>query len=51
MVGKFEWNTQNTNKTQLLASNWGTFWSLFVYENFGTQNKPSTQLINATSFV
>ena len=25
MVDKFEWNTQNTNKTQLLASNYGTF--------------------------
>ena len=51
MVGKFERNTQNTNKTQFLASNYGTFWSLVVYENFGTSNGPSTQLINATSFV
>ena len=51
IVNKFEWNTQNTNKTQLLASNYGTFWSLVVYENFGTQNKPSTQLIDATSLV
>ena len=25
MVNKFEGNTQNTNKTQLLASNYGTF--------------------------
>jgi hypothetical protein len=51
MVNKFEWNTHNTNKIQLLASNYGTFWSLVVYENFGTQNEPSTQLINVTSFV
>ena len=51
MVEKFEWNTQNNNKTQLLASNYGTFWSLVVYENFGTQHEPSTQLIDATSFV
>jgi hypothetical protein len=51
MVNKFEWNTQNTNNTQLLASNYGTFWLLVVYENFGTQKGPSTQLINATSFV
>ncbi len=51
MVDEFEWNTQNTNKTQLLASNYGTFQSLNVYENFGTQNGPSTQLIDATSFV
>jgi hypothetical protein len=52
VVKEFEWNTQNTNKKQLLASNYGTVRSLvFVYENFGTQNGPSTQLINATSFV
>ena len=25
MVKEFEYNTQNTNKTQLLASNYGTF--------------------------
>ena len=43
--------TQNTTKTQLLASNYGTFWLLFVYENFIPQNGPSTQLIVATSFV
>ena len=42
-VDKFEWNIQNTNKTQCLASNYGTFWSPVVYENFGTQNRPSTQ--------
>ena len=51
MVDKFEWNTQNTNKTQLLASKYGTFQSLTVYDNFGTQKWPSTQLIDATSFV
>ena len=51
MVDEFEQNTQNTNKTQLLASNYSTFWSLVVYENFGTQNGPSTQLIDVTSFV
>jgi hypothetical protein len=41
----------NTNKTQFLASNYGTFRSLVVYENCGTHNGPSTQLITATSFV
>jgi hypothetical protein len=51
MVDEFEQNTQNTNKTQLLASNYGTFWSLVVCENFGTQNGPITQLVDATSFV
>jgi hypothetical protein len=34
MVKEFESNTLNTNKTQLLASNYGTFWSLVVCENF-----------------
>jgi hypothetical protein len=34
MVDEFEWNTQNTNKTQLLASNYSTFWSLVVYGEF-----------------
>ena len=47
----FEWNTQNTNKTQLLASNYGTNQSLVVCENFIHQNGPSTQLINETNFV
>ena len=51
MVNEFEQNTQNTNKAQLLASNYGTFWSLVVYENFGTWNGPSTQLIDTKSFV
>ncbi len=51
MVDEFERNTKNTNKTQLLASSYGTFQALVVCENYGTQNEPSTQLINATSFV
>jgi len=51
MVNKFEWNTQNTTQKLILASNYGTVWSLVVYENLGTQNGPSThQLIDATSF-
>jgi hypothetical protein len=33
------------------GSNYGTLWSLVVYENFGTQNEHSTQLIDATSLV
>jgi hypothetical protein len=51
MVDEFEWNTHNTNKTQLLASNYGTFQALVVYENFRTQNIHSTQLIDVTSCV
>jgi hypothetical protein len=51
MDEEFVETTQNTTKTQLLASNYGTFWSLVVYDNFIPQNGPSTQLINATSFV
>jgi hypothetical protein len=50
IVNKFVETTQNTNKTQLLASNYGTFRALVVSENFTPQNKPSTQLIDATSF-
>ncbi len=38
---------KNTNKTQLLASNYGTFRSLVVCENFGTRNLTSTRLIGA----
>ncbi len=38
-------------QTQLLASNYSTFWALVVCENFIPQNRPSTQLIDATSFV
>ena len=50
-VNKFVKATQNTNKTQLLVSNYGTFRLLVVYENFKPQNEPSTQLIDATSCV
>ena len=40
MVKDFESNTQNTNKTQLLASNYGTFWLLVVCENFNPKTDP-----------
>ena len=49
MVDEFAETTQNTNKTQLLASNYGMFRALVVCENLVLQNGPSTQLINATS--
>ena len=51
MVNEFVETTQNTNKTQLLASNYGTFRALVVCENFIPQNGPFTQVIDATSFV
>jgi hypothetical protein len=51
MVNEIFITTQNTNKTQLLASNYGTFRALVVCENFIPQNRPSTQLIDATSCV
>jgi hypothetical protein len=51
MVNEFVITTQNTTKTQLLASNYGTFWAQVVCENFIPQNGPSTQLIDATSCV
>jgi hypothetical protein len=51
MVNEFVETTQNTNKTQLLASNYSTFRALIISENFIPQNGPSTQLIDATSFV
>ena len=51
MVKEFESNTQNSKKTQLLTSIYGTFWSLVVCENFVPQHGPSTQLIDATSCV
>ncbi len=51
MVNKFVETTQNTNKTQLLASNYGTFGALVVCEIFIPQNGPSTQVIDAMSFV
>jgi len=48
---EFVETTWNTNKTQLLASNYGTFWALVVCENFVPQNGPSTQLIDATNSI
>jgi hypothetical protein len=51
MVNKFVETTQNTNKTQLLASNYGTFRALVDSENFIPQNGPSIQVIDVTSFV
>jgi len=51
MVDKFVETRQNTNKTQFLPSNYGTFRALVVCENFIPQNGPSTQLIDATSCV
>ena len=51
MVNKFVITTQNTTKTQLLASNYGTFRALVNCENFVPQKEPSTQLIDATSCV
>ncbi len=51
IVNKFVITTQNTNKTQLLASNYGTFRALVVWENFIPQYGPSTQLIEVTSCV
>ena len=52
MVDEFVETTQNTNKTQFLASNYyGTFRALVVCENLVPQNGPSTQLIDTTSCV
>jgi hypothetical protein len=51
MVDDFEKNTQNTNKTQLLASNYSTFRALVVCENFVIRKGPSTHVIDATSNV
>jgi hypothetical protein len=51
MVNELVETTQNTNKTQLLASNYSTFRALVNSENFIPQNEPSTQLSDATSFV
>ena len=48
---RFRKNTQNTNKTQLLASNYGTFRALVVCENFVTRKGPSNHVIDATSVV
>jgi hypothetical protein len=51
MVNEYIEITQNTNKKLFLASDYGTNWSLVVYENFIPQKGPSTQLIDATSCV
>ncbi len=51
MVKEFVETTLNTNKTQLFASSYGTFWLLVVCDNFVSQNGPSTKLIGATSCV
>jgi hypothetical protein len=51
MVNKLVETTQNTINTQLLASNYGTFQAIVGSENFIPQNRPSTQVIDATSFV
>jgi hypothetical protein len=51
MVNEFIETTQNTNKTQHLASNHGTIRALVVCENLIPLNGPSTQLIDATSFL
>ena len=40
MVNKFVETTQHTNKTQLLASNYGTSRSLVVCENFNPKMGP-----------
>jgi hypothetical protein len=49
MVNEYIENTQNTNETLFLASNYGTNRSLVVYENFIPQKGPSTQLVDVTS--
>jgi len=51
MVNEFVETTQNTNKTQFLASNYGTFRALVISENFIPHNGPSTPVIDAMSFV
>jgi hypothetical protein len=40
MVDGFVETTLNTNKTQLLPSNYITFWSLVVCENFNPKTDP-----------
>jgi hypothetical protein len=47
MVDEFVETTLNTNKAQLLPSNYGTFWSLVVFKDFVPQNRPCTQIIDA----
>ena len=40
MVDEFVETTPNTNKTQILPSNYSTFLSLVVFDYFGTRNGP-----------
>ena len=40
MVIEFKENTKHTNKTQFLASNYGTFRALVVCENFNPKKDP-----------
>jgi hypothetical protein len=40
MVDGFVETTLNTNKTQMVASNYGTFWLLVVCENFNPKTDP-----------
>ena len=47
---RFRKNTQNTNKKQLLTSNYVHF-ELVVCENFVTRKGPCTHVIDATSVV
>ena len=51
IADEFVETTQNTNKTQLLTSNYGTFRALVISENFIPQNGPSTRVIDATILV
>ncbi len=51
MVDEFVETTQNTNKKLFLASQPTVDRSLVVWENFVTRKGPSTQVIDATSFV
>jgi hypothetical protein len=51
MVDEYIENTQNTNKTLFLASNYSTSWSLVVYEILIPPKGPSTQLVDVTSCV
>ena len=51
MVNKLVETTQNTNETHILPSNYSTFRALVNRENLIPQNGPSTQVINATSFI
>ena len=51
MVDKFVETKQNTNKTQLLAGNYGTHQSLRNQGTLEIQNGPSTQHIEQSSCV